>query len=296
MACRMSSPLPRWWTVTVTLSLGLLTGACQSTGSGNGTGGRGGAAPQRAVPSTGSGGQNSGSGGAGAAAGSGGQVGGNDGGVDSAVTGGTAGPGSGGAGGGGVGGTSVSDGGISDRPPGSGGAAGSVGDGGMMTCAQPTPDAQVVSLAGSWDFTPQGGTATKIQVPGGGWVKQGFSTPSGTYRTTITIPDSGFPQTTLLEFGAVNHEATLTMGTPWWREHDRLHALGFRYHPLCEARSVVSDPVLVRGRDAFEGSRKAPGAGGRGLVSQRGRRGSFARPNCACIRMSISATRLYARA
>ncbi|HWZ88422.1 MAG TPA: glycoside hydrolase family 2 TIM barrel-domain containing protein, partial [Polyangiaceae bacterium] len=51
----------------------------------------------------------------------------------------------------------------------------------------------------------------KIQVPGGGWLKQGINATSGTYSTTITVPDSGGPQTTLLEFGAVDNEATLSV-------------------------------------------------------------------------------------
>jgi hypothetical protein len=62
-----------------------------------------------------------------------------------------------------------------------------------------------------WDFTPSGGTKRSIQVPGGGWAKQGISTSSGTYATQITVPDSGGPQTTLVEFGAVNFQATLSI-------------------------------------------------------------------------------------
>jgi glycosyl hydrolase family 2 len=69
----------------------------------------------------------------------------------------------------------------------------------------------VVSLAGTWDFTPAGGTATTIQVPGGGWAKQGFTQTSGTYQTRVKVPARGGAQTTLIEFGAVNHEATLSV-------------------------------------------------------------------------------------
>ena len=69
----------------------------------------------------------------------------------------------------------------------------------------------VVSLAGTWDFTPAGGTPTQIQVPGGGWSKQGFTATSGTYQTRIAVPARGGAQTTLVEFGAVNHEATLSI-------------------------------------------------------------------------------------
>jgi hypothetical protein len=48
-------------------------------------------------------------------------------------------------------------------------------------------------------------------VPGGGWFKQGINASSGTYATQITVPDSGAPQTTLIEFGAVNYQATLSV-------------------------------------------------------------------------------------
>jgi hypothetical protein len=65
-----------------------------------------------------------------------------------------------------------------------------------------------VDLSGTWTFTPFGAAATTIQVPGGGWYKQGFTTiTQADYQRTITIPDSGQPQITKLQFGAVNYEA-----------------------------------------------------------------------------------------
>jgi hypothetical protein len=48
-------------------------------------------------------------------------------------------------------------------------------------------------------------------VPGGGWFKQGINAASGTYATQITVPDSGAAQSTLIEFGAVNFQATLSV-------------------------------------------------------------------------------------
>lgn len=88
-------------------------------------------------------------------------------------------------------------------------------DGGLQdasACASPSVvDPFSMSIAGSWDFIPTGQAATKIQVPGGGWVKQGFTMASATYQTRITIPNSGAPQTTLFEFGAINHQATLSV-------------------------------------------------------------------------------------
>jgi hypothetical protein len=67
------------------------------------------------------------------------------------------------------------------------------------------------SIAGTWDFTPAGGAKRTLQVPGGGWAKQGVNAASGTYATQITVPDSGAAQTTLIEFGAVNFQATLSV-------------------------------------------------------------------------------------
>ncbi len=66
-----------------------------------------------------------------------------------------------------------------------------------------------LDLAGTWDFTPRGQAKTTIEVPGGGWYKQGFDVPEATYSRTIQVPDVGGGQVTRLELGAVNHEATV---------------------------------------------------------------------------------------
>jgi hypothetical protein len=69
-----------------------------------------------------------------------------------------------------------------------------------------------VDLAGQWSFTPAGRGTTAITVPGGGWYKQGFTDVNeATYSRTITVPDSGQPQSAWVEFGAVNHQATLSV-------------------------------------------------------------------------------------
>ncbi|MFI6929575.1 RICIN domain-containing protein [Streptomyces sp. NPDC050287] len=69
-----------------------------------------------------------------------------------------------------------------------------------------------VDLAGTWSFTPKGRAATSITVPGGGWYKQGFTDVNeATYSRTITVPDTGQPQSAWIEFGAVNHQATLSV-------------------------------------------------------------------------------------
>ncbi|MEU3891867.1 RICIN domain-containing protein [Streptomyces sp. NPDC029041] len=69
-----------------------------------------------------------------------------------------------------------------------------------------------VDLAGTWGFTPKGRSATSITVPGGGWYKQGFTDVNeATYTRTVTVPDTGQPQSVRIEFGAVNHQATLSV-------------------------------------------------------------------------------------
>ncbi|MFD9357284.1 RICIN domain-containing protein [Streptomyces sp. NPDC060031] len=69
-----------------------------------------------------------------------------------------------------------------------------------------------VDLAGTWSFTPKGRSATSITVPGGGWYKQGFTDVNeATYSRTVTVPNSGQPQSVWIEFGAVNHQATLSV-------------------------------------------------------------------------------------
>jgi adhesin HecA-like repeat protein len=69
-----------------------------------------------------------------------------------------------------------------------------------------------VDLGGTWSFTPAGQATTSITVPGGGWYKQGFTNVNeAVYSRSITVPDSGQPQATWVEFGAVNHQATLSV-------------------------------------------------------------------------------------
>ncbi|WP_405148808.1 RICIN domain-containing protein [Sphaerisporangium sp. NBC_01403] len=69
-----------------------------------------------------------------------------------------------------------------------------------------------VDLAGTWSFTPAGRAATSITVPGGGWYKLGFTdVTEAVYSRSVTVPNSGQPQSTWVEFGAVNHQATLSV-------------------------------------------------------------------------------------
>ena len=93
-----------------------------------------------------------------------------------------------------------------------------------------------VDLAGTWDFeivketvcvdtipfypigpvactSTDSGIHTTIQVPGGGWFKQGFTEVSeAIYSRQITVPKVHGPQqVTKIHFGAINHEATLAV-------------------------------------------------------------------------------------
>ena len=69
----------------------------------------------------------------------------------------------------------------------------------------PTHD---VDLSGAWAFRPEGREPTTIEVPGGGWYRQGHTDVGrATYTRSVTAP--GTPGTVKLELGAVNHEATL---------------------------------------------------------------------------------------
>jgi hypothetical protein len=96
--------------------------------------------------------------------------------------------------------------------------------------------ARTVSLDGTWGFTPvtntvctgggrfgtttgpflscidspASGEQTTIAVPGGGWLKQGYTDLSeAVYSRKITVPDIPGDQVTKLSFGAINHRATL---------------------------------------------------------------------------------------
>ncbi len=77
----------------------------------------------------------------------------------------------------------------------------------LLARAQADPIA-TVNLNGIWSFTPKNGSPTTIQVPGGGWYKQGFTGISeADYERQITIPNVADSQVTKLEFGAVNYQA-----------------------------------------------------------------------------------------
>ena len=92
------------------------------------------------------------------------------------------------------------------------GAMGAVAAAGVDGVAAGNAAIASVDLSGTWTFTPAGRAATTIAVPGGGWYKQGFTDVNeAVYSRSITVPDSGQPQSTWIEFGAVNHQATLSV-------------------------------------------------------------------------------------
>jgi len=165
--------------------------ACSGRGAreAGAAGGRGGGGTADAGP------HDVGAGTGGASAGSGGT---SDAGADTAGAVGTGGVGASGGTGGSAGGA------------GSAGSSGAAG-GNSGTCPVAPSGEIIVSLAGTWTFTPSGAAATTIQVPGGGWVAQGFRTSSARYERMVSIPDLGRSQAVYLELGAVNHQATLSI-------------------------------------------------------------------------------------
>jgi hypothetical protein len=193
----------------------------------------------------------SGSGGTQAAGGNGGGEGGSNGGGGAGATQGAAGgaPGGsvGGAGTGGQGGAG---------PGGSGMGAQSGGGGDSVTCPVAPAGEMVVSVAGTWTFTPAGAAATTIDVPAGGWVAQGFRVSAARYERAVTIPDLGRPQATYLALGAVNHQATLSIdgsavGTNTTSFTPSIFDMTAVVRPGASQRLAID----VKGRDALHSSR-----------------------------------------
>ncbi len=113
-----------------------------------------------------------------------------------------------------------------------------------------------VDLAGTWSFTPAGRAATTITVPGGGWYKQGFTdVTEAVYSRSITVPDSGQPQAVRIEFGAVNHEATLSVdGTVVGTNTTAFTPSVFDITPYVTPGSTHTISVRVKGRGALRNS------------------------------------------
>ncbi len=111
-----------------------------------------------------------------------------------------------------------------------------------------------VDLSGSWSFTPSGRSTTSITVPGGGWYKQGFTDVSeAVYSRTITVPDSGQPQSAWIEFGAVNHQATLSVdGHTVATQTTAFTPSTFDITPYAAPGTTHTITVDVKGRNALK--------------------------------------------
>jgi beta-galactosidase/beta-glucuronidase len=111
-----------------------------------------------------------------------------------------------------------------------------------------------VDLSGSWSFTPAGQGKTSITVPGGGWYKQGFTSVSeAVYSRTITVPDSGQPQSVWIEFGAVNHQATLSVdGQVVATRTTAFTPSNFDITPYAAPGTTHTISVDVKGRNALK--------------------------------------------
>ncbi|MGI8329539.1 glycoside hydrolase family 2 TIM barrel-domain containing protein [Actinomadura scrupuli] len=139
---------------------------------------------------------------------------------------------------------------------------------------------RVVSLDGPWDFTPVTNTVctgggsfgsttgpmtcvnspagkkkTTIQVPGGGWLKQGYTDLSkAVYSRTIRVPDIPGAQVTRLNFGAVNHRATLWVdGRQVGSQVTSYTSSVFDISAFAEPGTTHEIKLLVQGRKAMVG-------------------------------------------
>ncbi|WP_433888953.1 RICIN domain-containing protein [Streptomyces sp. CA-111067] len=115
-----------------------------------------------------------------------------------------------------------------------------------------------VDLSGAWSFTPvsPAAPATSIQVPGGGWVKQGFtSTTEAVYARSITIPASAAGNAVILALGAVNFQATLKIGsTTVGTTTTSFKPTSFDLTPYVSAGNTYTISLDIKGRDALKGS------------------------------------------
>ncbi len=123
------------------------------------------------------------------------------------------------------------------------------------SCTVEAAGQKITSLAGTWTFTPSGAAATTLEVPGGGWVAQGFKVSSARYERAVTVPDLGRPQATYLEFGAVNHQATLAVdGTTVATNTTSFMPSVFDLTAAVKPGASHQVTVDVKGRDALKSS------------------------------------------
>ena len=136
-----------------------------------------------------------------------------------------------------------------------------------LTPARANPS-QVVDLAGTWNFTPvaPAGPATTIQVPGGGWYKQGFTAvDEADYSRAITIPNLGQPQVTKIKFGAVNYQADLYVNNTFVASSTQAYTPAtFDLTNVVAPGNSYTVRVRVKGMDAlkFNGRSLVPNGAG----------------------------------
>lgn len=125
---------------------------------------------------------------------------------------------------------------------------------------------RTVDLAGPWDFQPGGREKTTMEVPGGGWYKQGFTdVGQATYTRRVEIPDLAPGQVTRLEFGATNHEATLFVdGTKIGTNTTSFLPSIFDLTGHVRPGATHEIKLDVKGRDALAMGGPSPSAGGFG--------------------------------
>ncbi|WP_327010623.1 RICIN domain-containing protein [Dactylosporangium sp. NBC_01737] len=136
------------------------------------------------------------------------------------------------------------------------GAMGGVAAAGVDGVAAGNAAIASVDLSGTWTFTPAGRAATSIAMPGGGWYKQGFTDVNeAVYSRSITVPDSGQPQSTWIEFGAVNHQATLSVdGRVVATQTTAFTPSNFDISAYAAPGTTHTITVNVKGRGALKGS------------------------------------------
>src|SRR4051794_21366023 len=136
------------------------------------------------------------------------------------------------------------------------GAMGGVAAAGAAGVAAGNAATASVDLSGTWTFTPAGRAAASIAVPGGGWYKQGFTDVNeAVYSRSITVPDSGQPQSAWIEFGAVNHQATLSVdGRVVATQTTAFTPSNFDISASAAPGTTHTIPVNVKGRGALKAS------------------------------------------
>ena len=101
-----------------------------------------------------------------------------------------------------------------------------------VSIAAPPPLRDEVLLNGTWSFTPRGGSATSITIPGY-WNESGFTgTKRATYTRDVTVPSAWAGKIIKLDFEGVMHVADVYVKNKkslkrYWPAPFSLFAFGF---------------------------------------------------------------------